>query len=329
MSPRLGLLLGRLGGTLLVVLVVVLGLLFGALAGLILGTLAVGPDPTGELVKAWANDRPLLVTALGWLAAIPGLILLGRKAFGLELAAMGLRPPPRAAPRRPRFVLGVGCGLLLILVPAVLARLFGGFVPATAAEIAALSVPTGLAAIPAMIFLLPPLMLAAVGEEVLFRGLLLRFWEPVAGAKGALVLTALMFAAIHVGNPGSSVLGAVGVILSGLMLGLIFLLRGDLWLASGVHLGWNLAEAMVLGVPVSGHTLPALLRWSVADSDVARGLLGGSFGPEEGLLFHGSLALGIVVTIVLSRGPKEPSGPTDEEPAGSPVSPVDGGQARS
>jgi uncharacterized protein len=247
----------------------------------------------------------------------------------MELAAMGLRPPTGADPRRPRFLIGEGCGLLLILAPAVIARLFGGFVPATATEVAALAVPTGLAAIPAILYLLPALMIAALGEEVLFRGVLLRFWEPVAGAKGALVLSSLMFAAIHVGNPGSSPLGAVGVVLAGLLLGLIFLLRGDLWLAAGVHLGWNLSEAVVLGVPVSGHTLPALLRWSVADSETARGLLGGSFGPEEGVIFHGALALGVVVTIALNRNAPRSFGPAAEDTGPSPVSLVDDEAARS
>jgi len=328
-SPRVRLLFGRLGGTLLVVLVIGLGLVVGAMVASVMAHNALGPDATTEQVKAWVNARPFIPTTVGWLVALPGLILLGRHAFGLELAAMGLRPPTEAAPRRPRFLLGVGCGLLLILLPAMLARLFGGFVPATPAEVAALAVPTGLAAVPGILYLLPALIIAALGEEVLFRGLLLRFWEPVAGAKGALVLSSLMFAAIHVGNPGSSPLGSVGVILAGLLLGLIFLLRGDLWLAAGVHLGWNLSEAVVLGVPVSGHTLPALLRWNVAEGELARGLLGGSFGPEEGLLFHGALALGIVVTIVLSRGSLGSSAPHNEDTGASPVSPVDDEPARS
>ncbi len=308
MTPRSRLLLGRLGGTLLVVLVIGLGLTLGAVVASVVAYTAIGPDATPDQVEAWVKARPFIPTTVGWLVALPGLILLGRHGFGLELAAMGLRPPASAAPRRPRFLIGVVCGLLLILLPAAMARLFGGFVPATPEEVAALAVPTGLSAVPGILYLLPALIIAALGEELLFRGLLLRFWEPVAGAKGALVLSSLMFAAIHVGNPGSSPLGSVGVVLAGLLLGLIFLLRGDLWLAAGVHLGWNLSEAVVLGVPVSGHTLPALLRWSVADGEVARGLLGGSFGPEEGVLFHGALALGIVITIALNRGAPSPSG---------------------
>ncbi len=314
MSPALRRLLGRIGGTLLVVLVVAVGFTLASLVTSLLAMLALGADADAESVTAWVAGRPLLVTALGWVVTIPALVLLARFAFGLQPGVMGLRRPPGASPRRPRFLAGVACGLLLILAPAAVARLFGGFVAASPAELAALTVPTGLSAIPSIVYMLPALIFAALGEEVLFRGLLLRFWEPVAGTRGALVLSAVLFSAIHLSNPGASPLGLIGVVLAGLMLGLIFLARGDLWLAAGVHLGWNAAEAMVLGVPVSGLMVPSLLRWSVADSDAARGLLGSGFGPEEGLLFHAALATGIVATLALSRGPREAVAPTDEDP---------------
>lgn len=317
MSPQLRTLGGRLLGTLGIVAIVVVGFVLGALGASLLAGIALGTDDA-DAVTAWVNERVFIPTTIGWLVAMPGLVLLGRKALGLTADVLGLRPREG---RRPRFVLGFALGLLLILLPAGLARLFGGFVPMDAAAVDALAVPTGAAAISGIVYILPALLVAALGEELLFRGVLLRWWEPVLGVKGALVLSALLFVAVHVGNPGASPLGSIGVLLAGVLLGLVFVLHGDLWLVAGLHLGWNVSEALVLGVPVSGHTLPALLRWTVADSELARGLLGGSFGPEEGLLFHGALAVAIVLA-VLSR-------PGSEDPGAPPVSPVDAAPAGS
>jgi membrane protease YdiL (CAAX protease family) len=260
--------LGRgLGGTFLVLAVVVL-------ASLVAGT-----------VRLVLPGHVLLATALMWVLAIPALLFLGAGLLGLDHAAMGVRPAPDG--RRSRYVLGTAGGLVLVLLPALLGRLAGGYVPMPAEAVAALAVPTGARALPAVVFALPALMLAAAGEELL-------------GTRGALLLSALLFVAVHVGNPGATPRGAIGVLLAGLVLGSVFLARGDLWTVAGAHLGWNAGEALVLGVPVSGITLPALVRWEVADSELWRGLLGSGFGPEEGLLFHGALGLAAGGAIVLA-----------------------------
>ncbi len=279
MSPLAA--LGRgLGGTFLVLAVVVL-------ASLVAGT-----------VRLVLPGHVLLATALMWVLAIPALLFLGAGLLGLDHAAMGVRPAPDG--RRSRYVLGTAGGLVLVLLPALLGRLAGGYVPMPAEAVAALAVPTGARALPAVVFALPALMLAAAGEELLFRGVVLRLWQPLLGTRGALLLSALLFVAVHVGNPGATPRGAIGVLLAGLVLGSVFLARGDLWTVAGAHLGWNAGEALVLGVPVSGITLPALVRWEVADSELWRGLLGSGFGPEEGLLFHGALGLAAGGAIVLA-----------------------------
>lgn len=272
---------------------VAVGGTFAALLAMVAGSLAA------TAAQAIAPGQVLLATALMWLVAVPLLFLLGTRVLGLDAAIMGLRPPEGGS-RRPRYILGAAVGMSFVLVPALVGRLAGGYLPMPLDAIAALPVPTGSAAVPAILFTLPALMLAAGGEEVLFRGLLLRLWQPLLGAKGALVMSALLFVAVHVGNPGAAPRGAIGVLLAGIALGALFLATNDLWVVAGAHLGWNAAEALLIGVPVSGITLPAALRWQVADTPLWQGLLGGSFGPEEGLLFHAALGLAAVVSLVLA-----------------------------
>lgn len=268
------------GGTLLVLAIMVLA-----------GTVAY-------MARA-LSDNVMFVTALTWVVAAPALLFLSTRALQITPADMGLRPPQERS-RRPRYILGTLGGLVLVLIPALIGRLAGGYESMPPHEVAALTAPTGAAALSAVLFVVPALMIAAAGEELLFRGILLRLWEPLLGPKGALVLSALLFVAVHVGNPGAAPRGAIGVLLAGILLGSLFLARGDLWLVAGAHFGWNAGEALVLGVPVSGFTMPSMLRWEVAETDLWRGLLGGSFGPEEGLLFHGVLGLGAGAALVFA-----------------------------
>lgn len=286
--------LSRVGGTFAFLLVL-----------MVAGTIAV-------LVAGTDKQNVLLLTGLTWVLAAPGVLLVGR-LFGVDAQTMGLRPQPGAA-RRPRFVLGVVAGLALVLLPALIGRLAGGYSPLTSEAAALLPVPSGQAALAAVLYTLPALVIAAVGEEVLFRGGLLRLWQPVMGPRGALVLSALFFVVVHTGNPGASPQGSVGVFLAGIGLGAAFLATENLWVVAGAHLGWNVGEALVIGVPVSGHVLPSLLRWETADSELWRGLLGGSFGPEEGLLFHGVLGLATGATLVFAAASGAFATPPPEPP---------------
>jgi hypothetical protein len=89
-------------------------------------------------------------------------------------------------------------------------------------------------------------------------------------------------------------LGALGAFIAGLWLGLAFLESGSLLFAAGLHLGWNAASALVLGLPVSGLALPSLLRWLPSGDPAEQIFWGGSYGPEEGIAFHAALALAVL-----------------------------------
>ena len=274
--------LNRVGGTLLAGFIIVVS-----------GTVAAG------LATLLSDSNILFATALTWVLASPVLLFAFPRVLGLDPETIGVRPSGEGA-RRPLYLLGVLAGLACVLLPALIGRVAGGYLPMPPEAVAALDVPSGSSALPAVVFALPALMLAAFGEELLFRGVLLRLWQPLLGARGALVLSSLFFVAVHTGNPGAAPRGAVGVFLAGIALGAFYLRGGGLWAVAGAHLGWNAGEALLIGVPVSGITLPSLGRWQVMDSELWRGLLGGSFGPEEGLLFHGALGLAAGVAVVFA-----------------------------
>ena len=131
---------------------------------------------------------------------------------------------------------------------------------------------------------------AALGEEVLFRGVPLLLLAAAFGRGTAIVLVALAFALVHLGNPNVTSLGIGNIALAGVFLGLAFYAPGGIWTAWGAHLGWN-GMLAALDAPVSG--VPFRIPFIDYDPGAPEWLTGGSFGPEGGLA--STLALTIAV----------------------------------
>jgi len=85
-----------------------------------------------------------------------------------------------------------------------------------------------------------------------------------------------------------SSLGLANTFLWGVALGWCVLRSGDLWLAIGIHAGWNWALPL-LGVSLSGFTMRVSgleLQWKIDPV-----WSGGSYGPEGGILSMIALAV--------------------------------------
>ncbi|HXF95327.1 MAG TPA: CPBP family glutamic-type intramembrane protease, partial [Gemmatimonadales bacterium] len=148
------------------------------------------------------------------------------------------------------------------------------------------------------------LLLAALAEELLFRGYPLRRLADAVGRRAAALVLAAAFGAAHLGNPNATALGALNTGLAAVWLATAFFSAGGMPLAWGLHFGWNAGLGLGFDAPVSGFTfdLPHL--------DYAPGraawLDGGAFGPEGGVAATLVFAAG---TLVLARWP----GPAPEE----------------
>lgn len=125
------------------------------------------------------------------------------------------------------------------------------------------------------------LLFGALAEELLFRGygfqILLRRFNPW------LVLAAFsaVFGVMHHWNPDATLLSDLNTALWGFVLGFAVLRSGALWMAIGLHFGWNFGLPAA-GAKMSGFALPIgprVLVWQVSDL-----WSGGAYGPEGGLL---------------------------------------------
>jgi membrane protease YdiL (CAAX protease family) len=125
------------------------------------------------------------------------------------------------------------------------------------------------------------LLFGAIGEELLFHGYAFQLLLAKLGPFQTLLPVAVLFAAAHANNLSASNLSGFNTFLWGAFLGLCFLRTGDLWLAIGVHFGWNWALPLT-GANVSGFrmgTTGLKLDWHIGPL-----WSGGEYGPEAGLL---------------------------------------------
>jgi membrane protease YdiL (CAAX protease family) len=124
------------------------------------------------------------------------------------------------------------------------------------------------------------LLLAALAEELLFRGYLLAVLRQALGWIPALALTSVAFGYVHIGNPGSSIRALALVSLAGVFLGAVVVVTRSLYAAWMAHFAWNWTMAVVLHIPVSGLvTETPDYRTVDAGPDWATG---GAWGPEGG-----------------------------------------------
>jgi hypothetical protein len=156
-------------------------------------------------------------------------------------------------------------------------------------------------------------MFAVVGltEETLSRGYHLQNLAEAIGLPRAWLLSSLIFAALHVFNPGFSLQAGIGLVLAGLFLATGWIRTGRLWLSIGLHLGWNFFEGTVFGFAVSGLDLFRLMRHQVEGPQWATG---GAFGPEAGAVVLPSLLLGTALVWLYTRLRRTASLPTVPQP---------------
>jgi hypothetical protein len=118
-----------------------------------------------------------------------------------------------------------------------------------------------------------------VFEEILFRALIFKIAEESLGSWAAVAIEGTLFGAVHLGNPGATLVGAAAIALeAGILLTAAYMVTRRLWFVWGIHVGWNLAQGSLFGIRVSGTPVSASCLISHATGP--DGLTGGAFGVE-------------------------------------------------
>ena len=153
-----------------------------------------------------------------------------------------------------------------------------------------------------VLFVVPPLTMAftsAVFEETIVRGIIFRITEEKLGSYLALIISALLFGALHLANPNSSIIAAIGLaVQAGLLLGAAYIYSRNLWFPIAIHFAWNFTQSAIFGANVSGNTISKTLITSQIQG--AEWVTGGQFGPEGSVQATLFCSVATIILLVLS-----------------------------
>ncbi len=125
------------------------------------------------------------------------------------------------------------------------------------------------------------MIMVGIGEELVMRGYIQGNMMTSMNKYAALLATSALFGISHLLNPNASLVGIANIVLAGLLLGIYYTHRRNLWLPIGMHFTWNLFQGSVFGSPVGGVTAVSVINYDAVGSDL---LTGGLFGFEGSLV---------------------------------------------
>lgn len=154
-----------------------------------------------------------------------------------------------------------------------------------------------------IIFIIPALTMgitSAAIEEILFRGIIFRIPEEKLGSYISLLISALIFGALHISNPNSSLSAGIGLaIQAGLLLGAAYIYSRNLWFPIAIHFAWNFTQSAIFGANVSGGSISKTLITSKIEG--AEWFTGGQFGPEGSIQASVFCLIATIILLILSH----------------------------
>ncbi len=251
--------------------------LVGLMVMLRFGFLALGMGKDTPVLQQ--NLAQFVARALVPLAAYLILVKLVERRALVELAPRSLLP---------QGLLGALCGLLLFSAVVAVLWLAGSY------QVSAFQPHA-----PWLGALLVVGLGAGIGEEIVFRGVLFRIVEEGLGTWWALGISALLFGAIHLANPGATLWSSAAIAIeAGLLFGMVYHVTRSLPVCMGLHAAWNFAQGTIYGIPVSGTPADG---WLVSTRSGPDWLTGGAFGAEASVIALALCSLGTLGLLAVAR----------------------------
>jgi membrane protease YdiL (CAAX protease family) len=230
------------------------------------------------LARSLAHHAAIGLAADQWVPLVEQaffvfLLLMGYAALGFWLNRQIYPITAQGLPRRPGWPREVGLGLAtgwgLAIVCVLLLALGGGI---------AISISTRASAWGWLVADAAFFTLAALAEEIAFRGYGFQRFVHAVGPIGASLGFAAYYAIVQSQVPGSSRASVMVSVALGLVLSAAYLRTQAIWLSWGINFGWKASRALLFGLAVNGVN---------SHSPVIQGdlmgpfwLTGGGFGVE-------------------------------------------------
>lgn len=120
------------------------------------------------------------------------------------------------------------------------------------------------------------LFIAALCEEVIFRGFFMVMMQKYVGNFWAIILSSLIFSLFHIYNPHVTFIGLLEIFLAGIAIAYAYFKTGNIWFVAVMHFAWNYVQTL-LGFNVSGQDFYSFLEFSKIEEGA---ITGGKFGFE-------------------------------------------------
>ncbi|GIU82565.1 MAG: CPBP family intramembrane metalloprotease [Acidobacteria bacterium] len=134
---------------------------------------------------------------------------------------------------------------------------------------------------------------AALSEEVLFRGYIFQTFCRSNLTWFGILSSSVLFASAHNMNPNASWLSFLNTFVAGVWLCAAYLKTRNLWFPLGIHVAWNWFQGSFFGINVSGlDEFSASSVFIVAEKGIDW-VVGGSYGLEGGIACTLSLIISI------------------------------------
>lgn len=144
------------------------------------------------------------------------------------------------------------------------------------------------------------LAVAALAEEVAFRGYPFQRLVDSIGPVAATLLLSILFGLAHMFNPSANTASVVITVFAGWLLAAAYLRTRALWFSWGWHFAWNVSMGIFFGLPISGIT-----RFSPIIQSNTVGpewMTGGDYGPEASVVAGIVILAGLIAVFVMTRG---------------------------
>lgn len=133
-------------------------------------------------------------------------------------------------------------------------------------------------------------LVAAMIEEVMFRGYILNNLMEYGNKYVALLISSVLFALIHGLNPNLSIIAMVNLAIAGVVLGITYIYTKNIWYPVFLHVSWNYFQGPIYGFEVSGTEAKSIIMQEVSGNEL---ITGGSFG------FEGSIILTVLMIVMI------------------------------
>jgi len=134
--------------------------------------------------------------------------------------------------------------------------------------------------------------IVAFNEEIMVRGYILNNLMQSMNKYIALSISSIIFVIIHLGNANLSLSALINLFLAGIILGIYYIHKQNLWFPIGMHLTWNYFQGPVFGFVVSGNETHSIITQHMEGDFL---ITGGEFGFEGSVIASVLIVVGIFI----------------------------------